>query len=109
MPISRDRLGQRFGRVTVRIDLLPRLLIVTQFHHIIETLLRFVLADVQDIDKTLVQSRNRLEFPDTGQLTLERALIRKPIAVDYLDRPKNTHEISGQPDLSIASVTDAAD
>src|SRR5262249_26061415 len=90
-----------------RLNGLTRNLVVAELHDVVEIPLIFVDADLEDVDKPLVQARNRLIFSNAGEFSLERALIVKGTAVDDLDGPIYSHLGAAKHDLPVTAPANA--
>src|SRR5262249_33755234 len=95
-----------FRSVSIRIDFLAGLLIVGQLHNVVEVTGLFVAADVEDIDLAFVCAGNRFEFLNAFELALKGPVVRKVRAIDKFDGAICAHEVSGQPDPTVAAATD---
>ena len=59
---------------------------VGELHDVVEVPRRVVAPDVEDVDDAGVRAGDRLELPDTGELSLVGALAREAAARDDLHR-----------------------
>src|SRR5213076_866235 len=83
--------------------------VVRQLHYVIEPSLRVVASDLQQVHKSFVQTGNRFEVLDSGELAFERAIVLEVGSGDDLHRPMAAQRIARQPDFAVAAPADAAD
>src|ERR1041384_6236829 len=83
------------------------LLIVPQFHDVVEVACRIVATDVENIHEALVGARDRLEFKQPGEFPVERPGMLEGFAVNDLHGAKRLRHTSGQPHLAVTAAADA--
>src|SRR5436190_19487781 len=113
--IGRLGLGRADSGVVLRIT--PTLLyctaplplrIVRQLHYVIETPHLIVAPDLKNIHQTYMRPGDRLEFLNALEFTFVGPLIVELPAEDYLYSPQGPHYVSGQPHLTIGTLTNQA-
>src|SRR5258708_7490133 len=95
---------EAFGSVGLRVDLLAGLLIVGQFHDVVEVAGLIVAADVEDVDLTVVRAGNRLKLLDALEFPFERPVMLEGAAINDFDGAISAHDISRQPDLAVTAA-----
>ena len=66
---------ERSRNIVFRIDCLALDRVIRQLHHIVEVTLRFVIANLQNVDEAIVQTRYWFVFQDRAELMLQRPTI----------------------------------
>src|SRR5439155_3794124 len=104
-PACADHVRQCFRGIGFRNDFLTLILVVSEFHDVIEVAAWLVTSNVQYVNETPVRARDGRELLNASELAIKRRRIGECTSVNDLHGLKGSDDVARQPDLPVRPFT----
>jgi hypothetical protein len=106
---SLDHFSEREGHVPIGVDGGAGFGVIGRLHDVVEVAGVVVAADMEERELARATGDGGLEAANAFEFAEVRAIVLEPAALDDFDDAKDAGDAAGEPDIPVASATDASE